>query len=191
VTETTPRERHDESLVADVSPLEDPVPNLPPRSPRSMIALGVALALPLAAGIIGARATRSSVRTWYPTLRKPSFNPPGWVFGPVWTALYLLMGVAMHLVWSASGRSAGRGRAVWLWVTQLGLNLLWSLIFFGRRSVAAAFVEILVLWVAIAATIREFAVRRPLAAALMLPYLGWTTFAAVLNGSLWRLNRER
>ncbi len=175
----------------DPSPLTDPAPNIPPGTSRSRVALAVAIGLPLAAGAIGSLATASSVRTWYPTLRKPPFNPPGWVFGPVWTTLYVLMGIAMHLVWTASGRSEGRGRSIRLWLAQLVLNLLWSLIFFGRRAIGPAFVEILVLWVAIAATLRDFAARRPVAGALLVPYLGWTTFATLLNGSLWYLNRDR
>ena len=181
----------DRTEPAAPSPLSDPAPDLPPGSPRSRVALAVALGLPLAVGALGSLATASSVRTWYPTLRKPPFNPPGWVFGPVWTALYVLMGVAMHLVWSASGRSEGRGRAIRLWLAQLLLNLLWSLIFFGRRALGPAFAEILVLWIAVAATTREFAARRPLAGALLVPYLGWTTFATLLNGAIWYLNRDR
>jgi benzodiazapine receptor len=155
------------------------------------LALLVALALPLAAGALGGAATSSSVRTWYPTLRKPPFNPPGWVFGPVWTVLYVLMGVAIYLVWTGARRPSGRGRVVAWWSAQLLLNLLWSLVFFGRRAIGPAFGEILVLWLAIAATIRAASAQRPAAAALLLPYLGWTSFAAVLNGSIWYLNRNR
>jgi tryptophan-rich sensory protein len=151
----------------------------------------VALALPLTIGALGGAATASSVRTWYPTLRKPPFNPPGWVFGPVWTLLYLLMGVAMYLVWTGARTSSGRSRTARWWLAQLMLNLLWSLLFFGRRAIGPAFGEIIVLWLAIAATIRAAAEERPAAAALLVPYLGWTTFAAVLNGSLWYLNRDR
>ena len=150
----------------------------------------VALALPLAVGAVGGVATASSVRTWYPKLRKPPFNPPGWVFGPVWTLLYVLMGVAVFLVWTGARNPSGRRRAVAWWLAQLLLNLLWSLVFFGRRAIGPAFGEILVLWLAIAATIREFARERPLAATLLVPYLGWTTFAAVLNASVWALNRD-
>jgi tryptophan-rich sensory protein len=151
----------------------------------------VALALPLAVGALGGAATATSVRTWYPTLRKPAFNPPGWIFGPVWTLLYLLMGVSMYLVWTGSRSRSGRLRTASWWVAQLVLNLVWSLVFFGRRAIGPAFGEILVLWLAIAATIRAAAAERPAAAALLLPYLGWTTFAAILNGSLWYLNRDR
>ena len=158
---------------------------------ESVLALVVSLALPLAVGALGAVATVSSVRTWYPTLRKPWFTPPGWLFGPVWTVLYLMMGVALYLVWTGARRPEGRSRAVRWWVAQLFLNLLWSLLFFGRRAIGPAFGEILVLWLAIAATIRAFAAERPIAGALLVPYLGWTSFATVLNGALWSLNRNR
>ena len=151
----------------------------------------VALALPLAVGAAGGVATTSSVRTWYPTLRKPPFNPPGWVFGPVWTVLYVLMGVAIYLVWTGARRPSGRRRVVAWWSAQLLLNLVWSVVFFGRRAIGPAFGEILVLWLAIAATIRAAAEQRPAAGALLLPYLGWTSFAAILNGSIWYLNRGR
>jgi tryptophan-rich sensory protein len=151
----------------------------------------VALALPLAVGAVGGVATTSSVRTWYPTLRKPPFNPPGWVFGPVWTVLYVLMGVAIYLVWTGARRPSGRRRVAAWWSAQLLLNLVWSLVFFGRRAIGPAFGEILVLWLAIAATIRAAAEERRAAGALLLPYLGWTSFAAILNGSIWYLNRGR
>ena len=151
----------------------------------------VALALPLAVGALGGAATSSSVRTWYPTLRKPPFNPPGWVFRPVWTVLYLLMGVAIYLVWTGSESPSARSRVARWWFAQLLLNLAWSLIFFGRRAIGPAFGEILILWLAIAATIRAAAQQKPAAAGLLVPYLGWTTFAAILNGSIWYLNRDR
>jgi benzodiazapine receptor len=151
----------------------------------------VALALPLAVGALGGAATSFSVRTWYPTLRKPPFNPPGWVFGPVWTVLYVLMGVAIYLVWTGSESPSARSRVARWWFAQLLLNLSWSLIFFGRRAIGPAFGEILILWLAIAATIRAAAQQKPAAAALLVPYLGWTTFAAILNGSIWYLNQDR
>ena len=151
----------------------------------------VALALPLAVGALGGAATASSVRSWYPTLRKPPFNPPGWIFGPVWTVLYLMMGVAMYLVWTGGQTSSGRVRMARWWFAQLLLNLVGSLLFFGRRGLGPAFGEILVLWLAIAATIRAASAERPAAGALLLPYLGWTSFAALLNGSIWYLNRGR
>lgn len=163
----------------------------PVRRPVEPLPLLVALALPLTVGALGGAATASSVRSWYPTLRKPPFNPPGWIFGPVWTVLYLMMGVAIYLVWTGARSESGRKRATAWWAAQLGLNLLWSLVFFGRRAIGPAFGEILVLWLAIAATIRAAAAERPVAGAVLVPYLGWTTFAAILNGSLWYLNRGR
>ena len=162
-----------------------------PDDPPSLLTLAVALALPLAVAAVGGAATASSVRTWYPTLRKPPFNPPSWVFAPVWTVLYLLMGVALYLVLVGARNGPGRRRAIGWWAAQLVLNLVWSLVFFGRRAVGPAFGEILVLWLSIAATIRAFAAERPIAAGLLVPYLGWTTFATLLNGSIWYLNRGR
>ena len=162
-----------------------------PPARRSVGALAIAIALPLAVGAVGGAATAGSVRTWYPTLRKPPFNPPGWVFGPVWTVLYLAMGVAMYLVWSAAERPASRLGATRWWLAQLVLNLLWSLVFFGRRAIGPAFAEILVLWLAIAGTIQSFSRERTAAGVLLVPYLGWTTFATILNGSIWYLNRGR
>ena len=107
----------------------------------------------------------------------------------MWTVLYLMMGVAIYLVWTGARSESGRKRATAWWAAQLGLNLLWSLVFFGRRAIGPAFGEILVLWLAIAATIRAAAAERPVAGAVLVPYLGWTTFAAILNVSLWYLNR--
>src|SRR5580765_7928312 len=102
----------------------------PPGRTIEPLPLLVALALPLAAGALGGAATASSLRTWYPTLRKPPFNPPGWIFGPVWMLLYLLMGIAMYLVWTGSRSRSGRMRTASWWLAQLVLNLLWSLVFF-------------------------------------------------------------
>jgi tryptophan-rich sensory protein len=171
-------------------PADTPAPAAADRA-RSLLTLAIALGLPLAVGAAGGAITAGSVRTWYPTLRKPPFNPPSWVFAPVWTGLYLLMGVALHLVIRGAEAGPGRRRAVGWWAAQLVLNFLWSFIFFGRRAIGPAFGEILVLWLSIAATIRAFAGQQPAAAALLVPYLGWTSFATLLNGSLWALNRER
>ncbi len=148
-----------------------------------------ALLLPGGAAAIGGAVTAPGVADWYPTLRKPDFTPPSRVFGPAWSVLYLLMGIADHLV---ARQGTGRPevtRARRLYKTQLALNVLWSALFFGRRSPLAALVEIVVLWVAIALTIAAFArVSKP-AALLLVPYLLWTSFAALLNGAIWKLNR--
>lgn len=146
------------------------------------------LLLPAIAATIGGAATASSVKNWYPTLNKPSFNPPSAIFGPVWTTLYLLMGIADHVV-SQQGETGQIQRARTIYRIQLGLNALWSVLFFGRRSPIAGLVEIVFLWVAIVMTIVAFArISRP-AALLLVPYLLWTSFAVILNAAIWRKNR--
>lgn len=137
-----------------------------------------------AAGIIGSFFTRSSVSTWYTTLAKPSFNPPSWLFAPVWTLLFLLMGVALYLLWT----NEAPWQVMALFGLQLVLNILWSALFFGMRAPGAAFIEIIVLWLAILATAILAYKVSPTAAYLLIPYLVWVAFAAVLNGAIWRLN---
>lgn len=123
---------------------------------------------------------------WYAALAKPGWTPPSWVFGPVWTLLYVLMGVAAWLVWDRH-RNAARV-ALTLFVLQLIVNAAWSWLFFGLRSPALAFAGIVLLWALILATVIAFRRLRPPAAALLLPYLAWVTFAAALNFAIWRLN---
>ncbi|MBN2587169.1 MAG: tryptophan-rich sensory protein [Candidatus Fermentibacteraceae bacterium] len=135
----------------------------------------------LSAGFIGSRFPPGE---WYETLEKPSFNPPGWIFGPVWTLLYILMGTAAWLVWKEQGFSP----ALILFIAQLALNALWSYLFFGANRPDLAFFEIVVLWVLILLTMIFFWKARTLAGALLVPYLLWVSFASVLNFSLWRLN---
>jgi len=124
---------------------------------------------------------------WYASLNKPAWNPPGWIFGPVWSALYLMMAVAAWLVWQRGGFAAQR-RALGLFVAQLVLNALWTPLFFGLRQPGLAFAEILLLWVTLLATLMAFRPVSRFAAWLLAPYLAWVSFAAVLNGTLWRLN---
>ena len=149
----------------------------------------VSVATPLLVGGLSGIATARGVRDWYPDLIKPSFNPPSWVFGPVWTLLYVMMGIAAFLVWQKGLNHEGVKAALAVFALQLILNGLWSVLFFGMRSPGLAFAEILVLWVAIAATITLFWRVNPLAGMLLLPYEVWVTFAVVLNGSIWFLNR--
>jgi tryptophan-rich sensory protein len=133
--------------------------------------------------------TASSVGTWYAGLAKPSFNPPNWVFGPVWTALYLMMAVAGWRVWRRRGADARLAmRALGAWALQLALNLCWSLVFFGARLIGAALVEIAVLFAAIVVTALLFWRIDRVAGALLIPYAAWVAFAALLNAALWRLN---
>jgi tryptophan-rich sensory protein len=162
--------------------------SLQPERKGGLIAAAISIAIALAAGGVGGFATASSVTTWYATLNKPAFNPPNAVFGPVWTALYVLMALAAWRVWRA-GPAAGRRRAaLWLYAIQLALNLAWSLIFFGLRQPGPAFAEVILLWAAIAATTVLFwRIDRP-AGLMMLPYIAWVSFAALLNFAVWRLN---
>jgi translocator protein len=124
---------------------------------------------------------------WYAVLNKPAWNPPGWLFGPVWSALYAMMAVAAWLVWRNGGFAARRG-PLGLFLAQLVLNAAWTPLFFGLQRPGVAFAEILLLWLAIAATLAAFRPVSRTAAWLLAPYLAWVTFAAVLNGTLWRLN---
>jgi benzodiazapine receptor len=151
--------------------------------------LGIAVAVPLAVGGLSGFVTARSVATWYPTLTKPFFNPPAWVFGPTWTVLYIMMGVAAFLVWRQGFSTKDVRLALTLFAAQLALNGLWSIFFFGLQSPGVAFAEILLLWLSIVATVWIFRRVVPAAALLMLPYLAWVSFAAVLNGSIWMLNR--
>lgn len=142
-----------------------------------------------AVGLLGAVWTSSSVQTWYPTLEKPPFRPPNWVFGPVWTTLYAMMGVAMYTVSEKKEVEPSLVRtAKILWGIQLALNLMWSYLFFGRRSPLAGMIEIILLWFAIVLTIVAFAKVSRNAALLMVPYLLWVSFASVLNIEIWRRN---
>lgn len=149
----------------------------------------IAVAVPVAVGGLSGWATSAGVVAWYPTLTKPSFNPPAWVFGPVWTVLYIMMGVAAFLVWRRGLGAEGVRLALGVFLLQLLLNGLWSLLFFGLRSPGLAFVDILALWLAIGATVWLFWRLVPAAGVLLLPYWAWVSFAAVLNGSIWSLNR--
>jgi tryptophan-rich sensory protein len=124
---------------------------------------------------------------WYAGLKKPAWTPPNWVFGPVWAALYTMMGVAAWLVWKRGGFAAQR-RPLLLFLLQLALNAAWTPLFFGLHSPRLAFVEIVLLWLAIAATLTAFRRVSRVAAWLLVPYLAWVSFAAVLNFALWRLN---
>jgi tryptophan-rich sensory protein len=158
-------------------------------TPRAVVTLAGAVLLPLAVGALGSLATFDAVRVWYPTLVRPSFAPPAWVFGPVWTALYVMMGVASWLVWrKRHAQPAARG-ALSFYAVQLLLNLAWSWIFFDLHQPLAALVEITVLLVAIALTTLRFRAVSGAAAALMLPYLAWVSFATALNAGFWWLNR--
>lgn len=140
------------------------------------------------AGAIGSLFTFAAIPTWYATLAKPALNPPNWVFAPVWNILFILMGVAAFLVWKRGLDKKAVRLALILFIVQLVLNSFWSIIFFGLHNPGAAFLEIIILWLAIMATIISFYKVVPKAAYLLIPYILWVTFAGYLNFSLWRLS---
>lgn len=150
--------------------------------------LGAAVIGSELAGIIGSVFTVSSIPIWYASLIRPGFSPPNWIFGPVWTTLYALMGIAAFLVWRKGLPNKDVKVALGLFLGQLVLNSLWSIIFFGLQNPGAALVEIIFLWLAIVATIVAFARISKLAAWLLVPYILWVSFAAYLNYSIWLLN---
>lgn len=152
---------------------------------KNLALLALCLFIPLLIGFIGSWFTTPAIDTWYVSLAKPSFNPPNWIFGPVWTFLFILMGLALFLI---VRRKKFNRPAVLVFALQLLLNLLWSFLFFGLHSPLLAFGEIILLWLAILATIIIFYQQRPLSAYLLLPYLAWVSFAAFLNFSIWRIN---
>ena len=163
------------------------------RSP-AWLTLAAWIALSAAAGAVGAIASVNS-REFYASLERSPWAPPGEVFGPVWTTLYVLMGIAAWLVWRTRPTTTAdrtvRRRALTLFVGQLALNALWTWLFFAWRQGAAAFGEIVLLWIAVALTTWYFGRVRPLAAYLLVPYLAWVTFATALTWAVWRANPGR
>lgn len=154
---------------------------------KSLPVLIIAILICESAGILGSFFTISSIPTWYVTLTKPSFSPPNFVFGPVWATLYALMGISLYLVWSSKAKS--KQYALTLFFVQLGLNVVWSIIFFGLKKPGLAFFEIITLWIAIYLTIKAFQKISKAASYLLYPYLVWVSFASILNLSIWILNR--
>ena len=146
----------------------------------------------LAIGYFSGIATQSSIKTWFPTLIKPSFNPPNWVFAPVWSMLYMMMGIAAGLVWNRMEASKDKElvkKSLIFFAIQLGLNALWSVLFFGLRNPMLALIEIVLLWLMIYETYIKFGKIDKIAGYLFLPYLAWVSFASILNASIWWLNR--
>ncbi|HVU80139.1 MAG TPA: TspO/MBR family protein [Candidatus Paceibacterota bacterium] len=154
---------------------------------KNLIPLALWILIAQGAGLIGSAFTAPAISGWYAALEKPQVAPPNWVFAPVWTTLFLLMGVAAYLVWRKPA-SRGRTLALKLFFAQLILNVLWSVLFFGLKSPAMALAEIALLWLSIAATIWAFSKISGPAALLLAPYLAWVSFASYLNFMLWTLN---
>jgi benzodiazapine receptor len=156
---------------------------------KYILKLVVSIVACLAAGAIGSIFTRNAIPTWYATLQKPFFSPPNWLFAPVWTLLYILMGIAAFLVWRKGLENRQVRIALIVFLIQLILNTFWSVVFFGLESPLSGLIVILILLVAILVTVIKFFDISRVASMLMWPYLLWVTFAAVLNASIWLLNR--
>ena len=152
------------------------------------IKLIASLAVCQLAAFIGSLFNIAAIPTWYTTINKPFFNPPNWVFAPVWTTLFILMGMALYLVWEKGYSKKEVKLGVNMFLVQLSLNVLWSALFFGIRDILLAFVEIIALWIAIALTMCHFKKVSKKAFWLMVPYLAWVSFAAVLNLAIWLIN---
>lgn len=155
---------------------------------RQVIGLVISVAVCLGCAGIGSLLTLPSISTWYATIQKPTWNPPNWIFGPVWTLLYLSMAVAAWLVWRQS-ESRSVGFALILFAIQLALNVAWSGFFFHYHQIGVAVADVVLLWIFILATTLAFGRVAPAAGWLMVPYLAWVTFASILNATVWSLNR--
>ncbi len=147
----------------------------------------VCILIPLLVGGASGYFTSGSITTWYAALNKPSFNPPNYLFGPVWTLLYALMGVSLYFIWK-SPVGIARTKALSIFSLQIALNFFWSFIFFNFHELGWALVEIAILWIAILLMITSFHRINKTAAYLQIPYLMWVSFAAVLNAAIWKLN---
>ena len=155
--------------------------------------LKLVVALVVCFGVSGVSAlftTQDSITNWYGQLRKPSFTPPDWIFGPVWTILYLLMAISFFIVWNKGINYPKVKQAIVLFLIQLALNAVWTPLFFGFHLILLSFIEILLLWLAILATFYAFKHISIYAAVLWIPYIAWVAFAVTLNGSIWYLNRQ-
>jgi benzodiazapine receptor len=148
----------------------------------------ISIVIAQSAGLLGTLFTRTGISSWYSFVNKPSFNPPSWIFGPVWTILYTLMGISSFLIWQVRDTNPLANKALIVYGVHLVFNTLWTILFFGLKNPALAFFEIIFLWLLIILTIVLFYQINKTAGLLLIPYLLWVSFAAVLNYSIWRLN---
>jgi len=156
---------------------------------QKILRIVLVVATCLTIGYLSGMVTRDSITTWYPTLVKPVFNPPNWIFAPVWSLLYIMMGVAGGMVWNRYYVNLLVKKALGFFVIQLGLNALWSYLFFGLHNPFLALIEIVLLWLMIFETYNQFKKIDKVAGFLMIPYLAWVSFATILNASIWWLNK--
>jgi len=154
---------------------------------KHLFPLLISILLALSAGFIGSFFTTPSISSWYAFINKPSFSPPNWLFAPVWTLLYILMGIAAFLIWQKRDNQKTK-QALRFYGTQLILNALWSIIFFGMHNPGLAFLEIIFLWSFILITLIKFYQINKIAGLLFIPYLLWVSFALILNLFVWMIN---
>jgi len=148
------------------------------------------VAICLTVGYLSSNVTQSSITTWYPIIKKPVYNPPNWVFAPVWTLLFIMMGIAAGLIWNKLETNKDLvKKGLFFFTIQLLLNALWSYLFFGLNNILLALIEIILLWLIIYETYHVFKQIDKRASYLLIPYLGWVGFATILNGSIYWLNR--
>jgi tryptophan-rich sensory protein len=155
---------------------------------KNIIRFILAVALPMSVGAVAGYFTSTSVKGWYSMVNKPSFNPPDWVFAPVWTLLYIMMGIAFYIIWNKETAAFLKRKAMLFYFAQLILNFTWSLVFFYAEEPGWALVNILLLWSLIAATIYWFSKISVTASRLLIPYILWVSFATLLNFAIWKLN---
>jgi tryptophan-rich sensory protein len=155
---------------------------------KSIAKLILAIVVCQVAGAIGSIFTFSSIPTWYATINKPSFTPPNWLFGPVWITLYTLMGISLYLIWNKGLENKEVKSSLFIFSAQLVLNALWSILFFGLKFPFYAFIEIIILWIAIVVTIFKFYKISKNAGLILLPYIIWVSIALTLNFYVWILN---
>ena len=156
---------------------------------QKILKIVLVVVLCVTVGYLSGLVTRESILTWYVTLNKPSFNPPNWVFAPVWTLLYIIMGVAAGMIWTSNSEEQTTKKALGFFAIQLGLNALWSCLFFGLHNPLLALIEIILLWLMIFETYNLFKKINKTSGLLLFPYLAWVSFATILNASIWWLNR--
>ena len=156
---------------------------------NNTLKLIIAIAIPLIVGGTSGFFTATGVESWYQTIARPTWNPPGWLFGPVWTTLYVMMGISLFLVWKEDASVELKKIGIALFAVQLVLNFFWSFIFFNQHQIGWALVEIAAMWVFILLTIFAFAQVNKAAAWLLVPYISWVSFATILNYTIWQLNK--
>ena len=156
---------------------------------NNAVKLIISIVIPVAVGATAGFFTATGIDSWYQTINKPSWNPPSWIFAPVWTTLYVMMGIALYLVWKSDSSDILKKTAISLFAVQLILNFFWSFIFFNQQQPGWALAEIIAMWIFILLTIFAFAQVSKPAAWLLVPYISWVSFATVLNYTIWQLNK--